>query len=127
MKKGIYKSVSLTEEEKMEHAILVCSFFRSTFKRLSVTITELTIITGLTSHAFTDLSRNFSVKTLALLSLGMMEVSERSIRITRLLALARTAIHTRQSLVIRLADDTDTLRQGEHVFIGPAKRRRKRG
>ena len=127
MKKGIYKSVSLTEEEKMEHAILVCSFFRSTFKRLPVTITELTIITGLTSHAFTDLSRNFSVKTLALLSLGMMEVSERSIRITRLLALARTAIHTRQSLVIRLADDTDTLRQGEHVLIGPAKRRRKRG
>ena len=127
MKKGIYKSVSLTEEEKMEHAILVCSFFRSTFKRLSVTITELTLITGLTSHAFTDLARNFSVKTLAVLSLGMMEVSERSFRLARLLALARTAISMKRSLVIRLTDDTEPLQEGEHVFIGPARGRRKRG
>ena len=125
-KKRLFKSVILTPKDIERVKTRACSFISNVCAVFPVNLTELMAMSGMHSHVFTDRMRNYRLTTLAVLGRTLLQISGRACRVYETLELMEKVLTGQKSLVLRVIEDGEPLREGEFLAIGPSDSRRKK-
>ena len=121
-KKQVCEYVDLSEKQLRKIQSDIHHLFNCVFVKFRLTVRECSYLTGLDSHVFTDMFRNYRLNTLVIGIRLVMAVAERRLDAELLRDLLLEACAQKRSLAVRVMDDDEPLRRDEFLLIGPRRK-----
>lgn len=122
----VLESVRMTEEQLSYILSEVHHSFYGFINKKRLTVRECTRLTGLNSHVFTDIGRDYRLSTLVLCFRVILTSTRRNIDGTTLMRLLMDTCAESRSLAVRSIDDGEPLRHDETLLLGPAGKPKKK-
>lgn len=122
----VLESVRLTEKQIRDIQNELHHTFYGFISRHRLTVRECTRLTGLDSHVFTDIGRDYRLSTLVHWFRMVLTATRRNIDGATTMRLLMDTCSENRSMAVRVIEDGEPLRHGETLLIGPAGKPKKK-